>query len=216
VEGEPVHHALERHRPAQRPLEAGDPAPADAAGDDQLEGREVGADVEREAVRGDPAGDADPDRADLVLGQPGAGQARNACRREAVVAARPDHHLLEVADVTVHVAPSWRKLEDRVADHLPGAVVGDVAAAASLEHLEAARAQRLGWEQDVLAARVAAEREDGVVLEQQQLVGHAPGLPLGHQLGLQLEPPRIRNAAEPAHEQRACERPLRFVWQFGT
>ena len=54
-----------------------------------------------------------------------------------------DQHLLEIAHVAVHVAAVLRQLEDRVADELPGAVIGDVAAAAGLEETDAFARQRL-------------------------------------------------------------------------
>ena len=127
------------------------------------------------------------------LADPGAGHARDAAGRDAVVGAGADHHLLEVAHVAVHVAAVGRQLEDRIADHLAGAVVGDVAAAAGLEHLEAAaRAARSSGKSTFSLARVAAEREDGIVLEQQQGVRDRARLALRHQPRLQLAGPRRR------------------------
>ena len=110
---------------------------------------------------------------------------------DAVVGAGADHHLLEVAHVAVHVAPVGGQLEDRIAHHLAGAVVGDVAAAAGLEDLEAARPQRLRGEEHVLGAGVAAQGEDGVVLEQEQGVRRSrPAWRSRHQPRLQLAGPR--------------------------
>ena len=201
VRRQAVHHLALRQRSAELALQARDAAAADAAGHDQVEGGEVGRDVEGEAVRGDPARDAHADGADLLVPEPGAGEAGHAARREAVVRAGADHHFLEVAHVAVHVAPVGGEIEDRVADHLAGAVVGDVAAAAGLEHLEAALAQRLGGEEHVLRARVAPEREDRVVLEQQQLVRDAPGLPFGDQALLDLQPASVGDSPEPPDDQ---------------
>src|SRR6185503_4792009 len=64
-------------------------------------------------------------------------------------------------------------------------------------------AQRLRREQHVLRARIAAQREDGIVLEQQQRVRDLAPLPPRHQLLLQLEAALIREAAEPAQVERA-------------
>ena len=45
-----------------------------------------------------------------------------------------------------------------------------------------------------------AEREDVLVLEQQQRVGDGAGAPPDHQLALQRLRPGVRHAAEPSHE----------------
>ncbi len=105
--------------------------------------------------------------------------------RDAVVGTGPDHDLLEVPDVAVDVAPVGGEVEDRVAHDLPRAVIGDVAAPARLEELEAAVLERVLGEEHVLAPRVAAQGEDGVVLEEEQGVGDPPGLPVRHQLRLE-------------------------------
>ena len=99
------------------------------------------------------------------------------------------------------VPPVGREVEDRVADHLSGAVIGDVAATAGLEDVETALAQKLGWEEHVLLPRVAPEGEDRVVLEEQQLVLDAPGLSLGDEPLLKVETLGIRDAAEPTDLQ---------------
>src|SRR6186713_2667316 len=52
---------------ARLALERRHPPPGDATRDDEVETGEIGADVERQAVAGDPTRDADPDRTDLVV-----------------------------------------------------------------------------------------------------------------------------------------------------
>ena len=51
---------------------------------------------------------------------------------------RVDHHLLEGAHVRHNVALPFAQIEDRVADHLAGAVIGDVAAAVGGLQVDAA------------------------------------------------------------------------------
>ena len=92
------------------------------------------ADVQREAVARHPARDAHADRGELRRRRP-----RRPSGRRAARPAMPkrgdgaDQHLFEVAHVAVHVAAIRLQIDDRIADELPGAVVGDVAAAARLE-----------------------------------------------------------------------------------
>ncbi len=121
--------------------------------------------------------------------------------RDAVVGAGPDHHLFEVAHVAVDVASVGAEVEDGVAHDLPGAVVGDVAAAAGLEHVEAAGAQGLRGEEQVLGPGVASQGEDRLVLEEQQGVGYVAGLSLGHQARLQLEAFGVGDPAESPHHE---------------
>ena len=79
---------------------------------------------------------------------------------------RPDDRLLEVAAVLLHVASVPLEVEDRVADELPGAVVGRLAAAVGLDDLD------LGALGDVELARLGApaERDRRRVLEQEHRV----------------------------------------------
>ena len=49
---------------------------------------------------------------------------------------RADQRLLEVAAVLLHVLAVPRQVEDRVADELPGCVVGRLAAAVDLDDLD--------------------------------------------------------------------------------
>ena len=60
------------------------------------------------------------------------------------------------------------EVENGIADELAGAVVGDVAAAVDLVDFDAFGCESLVGEEDVGAGRVAAEGEDGRVLEEDQ------------------------------------------------
>ena len=112
-----------------------------AAGDDPREVGEVGRHVEGEAVGGDPAREMDADRGDLLLPRPDADELLALPRLggDAVVGQGADQHLLEVADVAPDVPPVGAEVDDRIADELPRAVVGDLAAAIALGDLDAAR-----------------------------------------------------------------------------
>ena len=79
-----------------------------------------------------------------------------------VVCAHADHHVLEIADIAVHVAAIGLQVDDRIADDLAGAVIRDVAAAAGLGDLDAEFSKPFVRDQHVRAAAVAlhAKRDD--------------------------------------------------------
>ena len=108
--------------------------------------------------------------------------------RHAEIRAHADHQLLEVPHVRVHVAPIRLEVDHRVAHELPRAVVGHVAAAPRLVHLDAAGRQHLRRRDDVRAGAVRfhAERDDVRVLEQEKDVGGS---------GPPSDPRRVRAAA---------------------
>src|SRR5690606_36535738 len=167
-------HALRGHR--------GHAVLADAARDDVLEVPQVGCDVEGHAVEGAAPLDAHADGGDLA----GRGRVRvDPDPRVAVVAAgagQPergehlDEDLLEGRHVRRGVGRTAgralrREGDDRVRDQLPGAVVGDVAAAVDLDQVDAVLGRVA---EHVRAVRVAAEGVGGRVLEQQQPVVTGP------------------------------------------
>ncbi len=86
--------------------------------------------------------------------------------------------------------------EDRVADQLPGPVVGHVASPARLEELDAALAQLGVAGQHVLAVGARPQRDDVRVLEQEELVGDLAGCAAAHQAGLEVEGARVLDQPE--------------------
>ena len=109
------------------------------AGRDPLrERRRVEVDVERVAVRRHPVRDVDADRRDLPRRprQPDAGQALDSLAFDAELRQRQDQRLLEVAAVALDVLAVPLQVEDRVADELPGPVVGRLAAAVGLDDVD--------------------------------------------------------------------------------
>ncbi len=103
----------------------------------------------------------------------------------------------------MHVAAIGIEIENRVADQLTGPVVGHIAAASGLEHLDAARRQLLRRGDDVgSAVLLDADGHDMRMLKQQEGVGNSAGLAILDQRALQLEPLRIRNEPEPTHLER--------------
>ena len=88
--------------------------------------------VEREAVARDPARNPNPNRRHLLVSNPDAGQARDARSRNAEIRRGTNQHLFEIAHVAMHIAPIGLQVDDRIADDLPGAVIGDIAPSASM------------------------------------------------------------------------------------
>src|SRR5258708_29357849 len=100
-------------------------------------------------------------------------------------------------------AESWElraavsaEVEDGVADELPGAVEGDVAAAVAFEDLDSAQSQLVGRQQDVGRLRVASQGDDRRVLEQEQHVADASGFAEFDQFLLDAQSGSVVDAAE--------------------
>ena len=132
-----------------------------------------------------------------------AGPAGHAPPRHAEREQRLADQLLERAQPRVHVARvARREVDDRVADELARRVIGDVAAARDLVHADAARRERVRGDEQVLAARAAAERHDRRVLEQQQRVGARAAAPRRDELVLERERIAVGDLAELPHRER--------------
>ena len=166
----------------------------DATRDDVLEHREIGVDVEREAVPGAAARDLHADGGDLLVAHPDAGISRLAVGRDAELGERVDEHTLERAhvghDVAQAVAPVGQR-DDRVPDELARPVIGDVAPA-----IRDARGRRRPCRRHQHVGRVGggAERVHVRVLEQQQVVVTGTRV----ERALELVGFAVRNATEPS------------------
>ena len=102
------------------------------------------------------------------------------------------------------VAAIDRQFEDGIADELARAVISDVAAAAGLEEPHALLRERFRGFEDIRAGVViaGAERDDGRVFEEQELIRNPPLLSRLDQLPLQIERLLVTDDAEPADFQR--------------
>ncbi len=119
----------------------------DAAGHDAAEMRQVGFDIERNAMEGHPAAHAHADGRDLVLGHP-AGKAARLVRpldpdADAALAAlaldveilqRGDDPALQAGDEAAHVLAAAVEVEHDIGDPLSRAVIGELPAAPGLMH----------------------------------------------------------------------------------
>jgi P-type Ca2+ transporter type 2C len=89
------------------------------------------------------------------------------------------------------------ELQDRVGHELARAVVGDLAPAFDPDDLDAASSQLVPAGADVRLVGVAAKRQDGRVLEQQQLVGNEVSGSLDREPPLELPGGAVIDPAEP-------------------
>src|SRR5262245_48686652 len=96
---------------------------------DQVKMAEVRRMVERESVAGNPAGNSDANRRKLFPANPHAGETGDSTGLDAAVARDANEHLLEIADVSVHITSVGLQVDDGIAHDLPGTVIGDVATA---------------------------------------------------------------------------------------
>ena len=122
---------------------------------------------------------------------------------------RPDQRLLEVAAVAPHVLPVPGQVEDRVADELPGRVVGRLAAAVDLDDRDVGAVRHV--QLSLLGA--AAERDRRRVLEEEDGVGaRAAARPRRRSCAAGPTPrgtstvPRFEQVRRAAHSSEACRR----------
>ncbi len=122
-----------RHRP-----------PRQAAWHDGAEVREVGIHIERQAVHGDIPGESNSQRADLAAGasplrpNPDPGRGGISLPLQTSIGERVNHRLLQKPHESVHANTKSIDVNDDIRHQLPGAVVGDIAAAVGLSQLDAA------------------------------------------------------------------------------
>jgi hypothetical protein len=142
---------------------------------DQLEAGKVHRHVEGDAVVGDAAFHAQAQRADLARRgaariAPAAGVPLAPVGADTVRQTRRDERRLERTDQRPDRQAPACEGDDRIGHQLPRAVVGDLAAPLDADHLDVAPGKVVGRRQDVRRIRVPAERQDGRVLEEEQLV----------------------------------------------
>ena len=101
----------------------------------------------------------------------------------------------------MHVASIRLQVDDGIANELSGTVIRDVPTTPGLEQANAGRRQRLRRREDMrpIVAGLDAERDDGRMLEEQQLIGNQPRLAFVDELLLKVEPFLIPERSEPPY-----------------
>ena len=157
--------------------EAGNALVGDSARDNSAEVRQVGRDVDREAVERHPALHADPDRADLGLvgavPGPDPDPPRFAARGDPEVGERGDHQPLERMDEAANVLAALFQVEDEITDALARAVIGVAPAATRVMDREAERVEQFR------RVGAGARGEQGRMFEQPDQFGRGAGADRG-------------------------------------
>ncbi len=129
--------------------------------------------------------DADADGGDFPVRDPGPGEALAPAGRDAEGGAGANEQFLEGAQIAVEVLAMVAQVQDGIADKLAGPVVSGLPAATDLDD---GIGKVRGAPQAGLV-RGAADCVNGVVLEEQELVGDGPRAALGDQAVLEGERP---------------------------
>ena len=133
---------------------------------------------------------------------PAAGMAVAPTGGDAERRAGVDQRRLERADERPQEQPPLVQAHDRIGDQLARPVVGDLAATLDALDLDAARASSLGRREDVRRVGVPPERQDGGMLEQQQLVADPTGRALVDEPLLEGLGVAVGDPPEPARLER--------------
>src|SRR6266571_3231931 len=176
----------------------------ETARQDTLECREIGRDVQREAVRRDAARYPHTDRGDLRWPtvrkiDPDTGLSPLAPRRHAIASKRIAQCFLDRADIGDEIR-AFGERRDGVTDKLAGTVVCDVAAAVDAIDRCAVGAQNVVTDKKMVRRSAPSDRVDGIVLEEQETVRTAVAHPCRDRF---LHPPcvDVRNASQPGRAQ---------------
>ena len=156
-------------------------------------------------MRGDAAGDVDAEGGDFgVLARPHASQPGDALRWDFEIGAGADEDFFEAANVFddaerfagCTVGGKSAQIEDGIGDELAGAVESNVAAAVALEDFNPALGKEFGRREDIFRFGIAAEGNDGRVLEKKNNVADAGFFAERDELFLQAERRGVIDGAE--------------------
>jgi hypothetical protein len=140
----------------------------EAAGDDGIKSGQIAADIDREAVHGDPPTHADADGRYLPIFHPDAGEAVTDGRLDAMGDTRGDEGEFKRSKIAVKIASKSREIENRITDQLAGAVVGCLAAA--IDFYDGVGESGIAAEAGAIPG--ATDGVDGFVLEEEDRIGY--------------------------------------------
>ena len=121
-------------------------------------------------------------------------------RRYTVVRTDANHHLFEIANVSMHIAPVWTQIENWISDDLSRTVIRHIPAAAGFMHLNAVHRQLFLAGSDMRTAITPdPESNHRRMLEKHQQIRNAPGAALFDEFLLQIERLPVRNKPEAAN-----------------
>src|ERR1051325_533001 len=151
------------------------------ASDDEIEEAEVCVDVESEAVCRHPACDVDADGGDLARSGMHAGQSLDAKALNTEIRDGAHQDFFQITYVAVNVLALRAQVDDRIADELAQAVIGDFTSAIGLEDGDAALFNHILRHEYASGLCAAPEGQRVRVLDEKQRVGLVPAenAPLG-------------------------------------
>ena len=155
---------------------------------------------------GDAALDPQPERAELARARsvhvdPNAGVARPRRGGHAVRVGRVGHGQLQGAHEGPQQDAALGEPDDGVRHELARPVVGDLTAALHADDLDAAPLELGGRGKDVPLRRVPPQRQDGLVLDEEQRIRRVTCRAGGHERSLPLPCVAVGQATEPLHRE---------------
>ena len=160
-------------------------------------------------MHGYPAGDLDPDRADLVRADPHARVLLIAVGIDSQIGSNGDHDILQATEVADHVVPvvffTTPERHYRITDELAGAMIRGTAPAVDVEQRDAARCALRFLVNEVVLERPPSQRVGGRMLEQHEGVAAVRVEACQEQLALRFPCVAVVHTAEPGGgEHRLC------------
>ena len=121
-------------------------------------------------------------------------------RRYAVVRTDANHHLFEIANVSMHIAPVWTQIENWISDDLSRTVIRHITATTGFIYLDATRRKVLLAGSHVRTAITSdAESDYWRMLEKDQQIRDTAGPTLFDEHLLKIERLSVGNQPEAAN-----------------
>ncbi len=146
----------------------------DTAGNNTIEFRKVGIDVEGKAVYGDPFADTHAEGGNLLSFDPDTGQPLLPVRLNIELCKSEDDDLFEATEIAVNIGKVPVQIDDRIPDDLSRTMVGDIPSTVDAEDLHPANRQLLLRCEKMILVPPFADRIDMVVLSKEEQVVHKP------------------------------------------
>lgn len=158
---------------AQQRGHRSDAAIGDSTRNNGGEGREIHADIQREAVHGDTVGDPHADGRDfrrVIAADPYTREPLTPMGSDAPLGQRVDQHSFQPADIGLRSCAVICEAEDGVSDRLPRSVIGDRSTALCAHDRNAGQLQEPGISRPMMILRRAAHRIDGRMFDEKKQI----------------------------------------------
>ena len=115
----------------------GDAFADNAAGDYAIIKGEIGADIQGKSMHSDPFGDPHADSSNFTVANPDSGEFFNSFGGDSIERQQIDQYLFDGMHIPTNALLMMFQIKNRVPDQLPGAVIGNVAAAVHIINFDA-------------------------------------------------------------------------------